>query len=1429
MAGDDEFPELDVPNNQKVNVSCHFCLLLRKYHCYYINLPLLAENLKNSRGELKFESFYIHSKINKQFEVNNGNVIKGKLLMGPQAIHKSEIKSIFCGMSLNEITDYLIMINDKNSYEKNIAKPLVINNDKFKYANTYSKPKFYPKLSCMANLTMITQDDTTKEGDNIRTTERTVSGAAATHNTDNSQVVDPKTINNDSAIIQFLTNKFDALEAKYDSMNSEFGRFKVYVVDQIEIADTLGHSAKSLSEQLHKRVDNLIKRVDGANDSQQNGAAGSREQPRSILKKSNGDRVVDSTHINNNTVATGGAPHTQPSLLAGGLSYICNPNLPVDPYVLPTIPLSQPGINNQTFVASSSAIVNTTTTSRSVNAPIPSVHNINNTTFNCESLPDNVDLVSIIMSHKNNISAAAASAAASNNASANNTNNNAGDNGSNLTNSVGNFNYGHGFSKKIILAPYGVGQKRKFRQFLEEFEAAARGTGQVIGAWPIILADHLEESAKAHYRNCYIAGMTYQALRHRLLVTFENLEQVHRYPVVASHIVFNRQLGTYGLLMAIMNDLDDFGDSEPIRQLTNNEFWRRLPKDMLTPFKATLSHIALKTGMAEADLNCLMRASMAYDRSNLFVNQYLNDNVSEQTPVPPPPQPTNFSRMAAGVQTHVPSGRGSAHAETQESAAPPRGGLNQRRPYGGQRGGYGRGAGNYASPRGHWGGVGNYQGFRGGYQTRSNYRGGAGYRGGQGSGPSPNFKCWTCGLKGHYLKDCPKVDTPFKPIKCSLCGRVHARNYDCQMGQAQTSALASVAGATAATQPIIGSTQNTLVSTTEASSTPNSQCKFVNTNNKSINKKFNKHKVGINQVGINVVRAIRWSQFTELDQISDNDFNYLPMEDIEVSFQIYQSSKDTKIIKHNRNTFFLKDMPQKGNELFQDAKNKFNTANKLLSKARRIHYPCASRTCKYVGHFVQDHNDNNEFQNKVLDAIRDEFPLCTISESDDSRRQEFESKVELFNKVDKFGMPTCTILANSQKNIFKNEDKRLPHPTCWDLEFNNEDLNRPCEINEPVFKINKYEWEHEGLRVSAMKDLMLINLNIGQSSTLHAMLDTGASMSILNHLKRAQVGGQWQKANSTTIMGIGDKKGTIPFKSEPLTLSFGGIQLAPFSFYSLPEIDIGYDVILGRDFLNQYDIRLFPAIRKIRVGCKLGSGERSVFSVFQSVEQVQNSNSSDNGDNMATSAIGDFTCIEVPCYLNKDVDLVADQVNSIHILPDKSFIIDENILKNNNLITYLELDETIVGLYPNIGIVNSNFSSQSIGILSSVDRKFKKGDKIGYFKTALAGSLPDNMSNDWSPNDYQMYSIMSDQEIAEALNSAKRSDKVSNNPNAVIDEVPRWGNLPMSETPDQYKLGNARVYPPRDMEEFDRLHEEWKHHRIPDAINDTWTYARIKR
>ena len=968
------------------------------------------------------------------------------------------------------------------------------------------------------------------------------------------------------------------------------------------------------------------------------------------------------------------------------------------------------------------------------------------------------------------------------------------------------------YSKEMILAPYEIGHTRKFRQFLIEFEQAASRCGQGEHAFPVMLAKYLQGKAKEFYNVFYSPGMSYALLKEQLIAVIEKFEIKSKFPSISDDIKYSSSLGAFGLMSALIKEVSDFGDEMANRRLAIEAFWQRLPPHLLSPMVTSLDTIKLLNGLTEPDLNCFLDAAMELDQNTELINKYQHNHAAQSSnvnPVPPPPPPSNniglgYINVSHGAAVQ-PGESSQLQAVANQLASTPgaqQGGQssagrgyqgNYRGSYRGNRGGYGSGS---CGARG---------GLRGNYQGGSNYRGnGRGnFRGARGG---TSKSCWYCENTSHSVQYCPKIVMKNRPT-CSQCGQAHPRYQSCPQGASekaqtgQTSAMAANASTIAT---------NALQTSPAAPALTTSQSKSLTQENKNKQCVVNNKSTGLNREENNVINVINWSQFSYLDEMSDSNFENVPCEEVTLPFVL--PSRKNNNFKPNKATFFIKDKPKDFEGELSDANSMFKRFQGNAKTVQKVQYPCESRTCNLAHHRKVKSSDGQVPVEEILDSLKEEFPLCTLAQSDSSNAQKIKDQRELRDLTDEQGVPVCTTMGSHgrrKKPIYSNE---------WCLEFQSDSEQCVLETKDKVFKIRHFQYEDPGLQAMGMKDLMLISIKVGDSGYMHSLLDTGASMSLVNSHLIDEIGGKWQLAN-TAIYGIGDKQGRQAIKSEPLKVTIGGIEMNPFSFYSIPNLVIGYDVILGRDFLSQNKIKLFPSIRKVKIGHKLSDGNRSTFCVYQ--KEIPSETVND--------IVDDLTCIDVPCYLVNDVSLVADEVNTIQIIPSKDYIVDSTILDSDQLVSYLEIDPELAGTYPNMGVVHNNLDPQQVDILVSVDKFLPAGTKIGTFKTSIRDTLPEAMDNTWQPGDNAIYSIMTDQEVAEAVNSAKVDDKVCNNPTAILDEIQRFGTLPMKDTPPEYALGHhARIFPPRDMDLFMKQHEEWKANPVPDGIRDEWTMKRIK-
>ena len=343
--------------------------------------------------------------------------------------------------------------------------------------------------------------------------------------------------------------------------------------------------------------------------------------------------------------------------------------------------------------------------------------------------------------------------------------------------------------------------------------------------------------------------------------------------------------------------------------------------------------------------------------------------------------------------------------------------------------------------------------------------------------------------------------------------------------------------------------------------------------------------------------------------MKDVNIEELPTEEITFDFEIYSPARFNSIKKFNKNTYFIKDQPKNFKEEENDAFAHFHNLSKEVSKLKKRSYRCESRACSGMGHFKHNPPNYNETVNKVMNCIKDEFPNAVLAHYDDYQSSE-KLKVQ---DVKKGGMNDRLVVMDQDSSLQQKNNKdsnSLVNDIIDNLNFKNQMEKRPLEAKENVIKFGKFKtkFETEKLmktraviephRTNAMQDLMLIDIKIGESGTLSAMLDSGASISLVNSMVKDQIGAQWSRAN-TVIMGIGDKDGRVPDVCGPVNGFLGGVRLSDFVFHCLPDLNAGYDVILGRDFLSKYNIEIYTKQRKINVGCKHSNGDRSAFTIYQ--------------------------------------------------------------------------------------------------------------------------------------------------------------------------------------------------------------------------------------
>ena len=204
-------------------------------------------------------------------------------------------------------------------------------------------------------------------------------------------------------------------------------------------------------------------------------------------------------------------------------------------------------------------------------------------------------------------------------------------------------------------------------------------------------------------------------------------------------------------------------------------------------------------------------------------------------------------------------------------------------------------------------------------------------------------------------------------------------------------------------------------------------------------------------------------------------------------------------------------------------------------------------------------------------------------------------------------------------------------------------------------------------------------------------------------------------------------------------------------------------------------------------------------------------------------------CNKMPCYLAENVSLEADAANKIPVYVDADIFYNKMMPTASKLVHYVELDPTLTGMYPNTGIIDATLP-QEITMIAGHDQDIPQHTQIGFLCTAFVEQHPSHAHSDWIPNEDVMYSILTDQQVVDAINSAGPENCTSKNPTAVLDKITKFDNVAMMDTPEEYAIGHhARLFPPRDMLLFDKQHEEWEKNPQPDGLPDEWTMDRIKK
>ena len=558
----------------------------------------------------------------------------------------------------------------------------------------------------------------------------------------------------------------------------------------------------------------------------------------------------------------------------------------------------------------------------------------------------------------------------------------------------------------------------------------------------------------------------------------------------------------------------------------------------------------------------------------------------------------------------------------------------------------------------------------------------------------------------------------------------------------------------------------------------------------------------------------------------------LPVKEETLPFDVPKMSLSNPTPKKiNKTTLFINDNKNKQESDKGWAYYERNMKNfeKFMQSAKRKVYSCDTENCKEKNHIKNPMHMDQDFMRDLLCEVRRDFPNCIFAMDNkaakkktkkNKRKNSVNKKKEEKNdenevkKIKKKLKEIKNDINNDKNDVKEDKKKELTSNAAPTQKV----INKGESTDVVTVELTSYHPQNGKNCAFALEDLMFADIKIGNSGILRALLDTGATISMVDAKFMDDIDGDWKKSD-IAIKGLGNSKGMEALCSLQRKVILEGVVMNPGTFHCMPNIELGFDAVLGRDFLQLNKVTIHPQQRKIIIGLPDSQGKNCIFSIIE----VENKNKSDtNFENNLE--------MELPCYITEEVTLVKNEVTEIEITSYSSGMVQQHKLEQENLVFFLEVDGKLTGYYPNFGFIRNKLDKQKISIISGTDKVLQSGTKIGVIISSLGDELPKRIGRDWEPKDNIIYTILTDQQVAEAINTGPENQNTSRNPTAVLDDIPKFGALPMEDTPEEYSLGHhARIFPPRDMDLFNRQHEELLRNPQSDDIADEWTMEKIKK
>ena len=341
---------------------------------------------------------------------------------------------------------------------------------------------------------------------------------------------------------------------------------------------------------------------------------------------------------------------------------------------------------------------------------------------------------------------------------------------------------------------------------------------------------------------------------------------------------------------------------------------------------------------------------------------------------------------------------------------------------------------------------------------------------------------------------------------------------------------------------------------------------------------------------------------------------------------------------------------------------------------------------------------------------------------------------------------------------------------------------------------------------------MIVKVFIHGKGGYDALVDSGAQCSLINY-KLAESLSLKCSQSELKVSGIG--QGAQRFNTMQIyvnQIEMEQVPMKPMIFNIIPNYDISFDIILGRHF---FEINKLTINFKERV---LTHSIQDYYTMSLKCEKL-----TEVPPSPLLKVRNEPNLDGIPCRAGESTTLRANKVNNLQIKCCVDWL--DEFVKVNDLLCCLELNEGLVEDDDyKTGIIDP-ISTQSIMIIPPMDIQITEGERVGEIFTVKYHEgkvLPHNENF--------ITTILNDEQVVSGINDAPDEDYYHANPNAIFDEIPKFpDDLEMHDTPPDLLLGeHARLFPPRDMLEFDAWHRQWEEDGFPpDGLQDELSMDQI--